>query len=81
MLCCLSVSAGVNNPHSALWPHISDGILPSSQQTETDIQHATQDAALVKGISFDPLVIVSDFELVMVQPSGLELQLGHGYTV
>ena len=28
-----------------------------------------KDAALVKGISFDPLVIVSDFELAMVQAS------------
>jgi len=39
------------------------------------------DTALVMGISFDPLVIVSDFELAMVQPSGLELQLGHAYVV
>ena len=39
------LSVGVHNPHSALWPYISDGILPFAQQRETDIQqsvHATQ---------------------------------------
>ena len=30
-----------------------------------------KDAALVRGISFDPLVIVSDFEQVMMQASSM----------
>ena len=45
-------------------------LLPNKErQTYNRVFMLLKDAALVKGISFDPLVIVSDFELAMVQAS------------
>ena len=47
-----SPALGVHNPHSALWPYISDGILPFAQQRETDVQqsvHAPQGCCSSEG--------------------------------
>ena len=49
------------------------GILPFTQQRDRSTYNRVfmllKDAALVMGITFDPLVFVSDFELAMVQAS------------
>ena len=65
-------SVGFHNPHSPVWSYIPNGILPLQNkeiQTYNRVFMLLKDAALTWGISFDPLVIVSDFELAMVQAS------------
>jgi len=78
-LCCMSVSvcwAEGNMPLEKCGHRAECGLLTPAETDGQQSVHATQDAALVMGLFWS----ASNREW-MVQPSGLELQLGHGYTI